>query len=62
MVPKMMQGSLIRQIHERGHLDPEKMEKLVQMDYWFKGARKIDGIVQNCINYTLERKTGKEEG
>jgi len=33
-----MQGSLIRQIHERGHLGPKETEKLLKMDY-FKRAR-----------------------
>jgi len=32
-------------------LYPEKMEKLLKVDYWFKEARrKINGIIQNCIN------------
>jgi len=57
-----MQDSFIRQIHERGYIRPKKTEKLLKIDYWFKGARQIDGIIQNCINCILaERKTEKEE-
>jgi len=64
MVSKLMQDSLVRQIHERGHLGREKTEKLLKMDYWFKEARqKIESIIQNCINCILaEGKTGKREG
>jgi len=64
VVPKLMQDSLIRQIHEYSHLGPEKTEKLLKMDYWFKIARqKIESIMQNCINCILaERKMEKGEG
>jgi len=45
MISKLMQESLIWQIRERDHLDPEKMEKLLKMGYCLKAARrKIDGI------------------
>jgi len=51
-----MQDSLIRQIHERGHLGPEKTEKLLKMDDWFKGAknRKRDKYVDTSI-FTVTR-------
>lgn len=64
VVPKLMQNSIIRQAHERGHFGPDKTEKLLKTDYWFKGMRtKIEKVIRNCINCILaEQKAGKQEG
>lgn len=64
VAPTLMQNSIIQQTHERGHFGPDKTEKLLRINYWFKGMRnKIEKVIQNCINCILaERKSGKLEG
>lgn len=64
VVPKTLQNSIIRQVHEQGHFGVNKTEMLVQRDYWFKTMRsKIEKVVTSCINCILaKRKQGKEEG
>jgi len=64
VVPKLMQNTIIRQAHERGHFGPDKTEKLLKMNYWFKGMRsKVEKIIRNCISCILaERKHDKQEG
>jgi len=63
VVPKLMQYGLIRQVHERGHFGPDKTQKLLLMDYWFKGMRqKVEDVIRSCINCIVaERKTGKSD-
>lgn len=64
VVLKALQTSIIRQAHEQGHFNVNKMEVLIRRDYWFKDMRlKIEKIITNCINCILaERKQGKQEG
>lgn len=64
VIPRLMQNNIIRQTHERGHFDPDKTEKLLKVNYWFKGMRmKIEKVIRNCVNCILaERKSGKQEG
>ncbi|KMQ88847.1 retrotransposable element tf2 protein type 2 [Lasius niger] len=33
VIPRLMQNSIIRQTHERGHFGPDKTEKLLKMNY-----------------------------
>jgi len=63
VVPKLMQNSIIKQAHERGHFSSDKTEKLIKVNYWFKGmCKKIEKVIQNCINCVLaEKKSGKRE-
>ena len=64
VVPKLMQTSIIRQVHERGHFGTTKTEQLLKSDYWFKNMHsKIEKVIQNCLACILAtKKFGKQEG
>lgn len=64
VVPKLMQSTVVRQAHERGHFGVNKTEAILREDFWFKGMRqKIEQVLKSCLNCILaERKQGKPEG
>jgi len=64
VVPKLMQTTIIRQIHERGHFWRANTEQLLKADYWFENIHsKVRKIIQNCLACILAtKKTGKQEG
>lgn len=64
VVPKLMQNSIIRQVHERGHFACVKTVQLLKSDYWFKNmSSKVERVIQNCLTCILAtRKMGKQEG
>lgn len=61
VVPKLMQNSIIRQVHERGHFACVKTVQLLKSDYWFKNmSSKVERVIQNCLTCILAtRKMGK---
>lgn len=64
VVPKLMQTSVIRHVHERDHFGTAKTEQLLKPDYWMKNMHsKVEGVIQNCLTCIMAmKKTGKQEG
>ncbi|XP_029178223.1 uncharacterized protein K02A2.6-like [Nylanderia fulva] len=64
VVPKLMQISVIRHVHERGHFGTAKTEQLLKSDYWMKNMHsKVDKVIRNCLTCIMAmKKTGKQEG
>lgn len=64
VIPKLMQTSVIRQIHKRGHFGSAKTEQLLKSDYWIKNMHsKVERVIQNCLACIMAaKKTGKQEG
>lgn len=64
IVPKLMQQTLIRQVHECGHFAVDKTMKLLKDEYWFANMQaKVEKVCRNCIAYIIaEKKSGKKEG
>lgn len=62
IVPRLMQGALIRRIHERGHFASDKTMKHVKDEYWFPNMQEqVDKVIRNCIVCILaEKKSGKK--
>lgn len=64
VVPKPMQGQIIRAEHERGHFGARKVEAVVRRGYAIdKLFEKCAKVISNCVPCILaSRKSGKQEG
>ena len=64
VVPKAMENTLIRQVHEKGHCNARKVETIIKQEYYIeKLAKKVKNVIENCIPCILSnRKSGKQEG
>lgn len=50
VVPKLMQTSLIRQIHESGHFASARTMQLLKDEYWFPNMQtQVEKVIRNCI-------------
>lgn len=64
VVPKLMQTSLIRKIHESGHFASARTIQLLKDEYWFHNMQaQVEKVIRNCLVCILaERKSGKKDG
>jgi len=64
VIPKNMQGQVIRQAHGKGHFGLKKTEYIISQEFWFPCMRsKIQKLIDNCIRCILaEKKHGTAEG
>lgn len=64
MIPKSMQGEIIRHAHEKGHFAVKRTEEHLKQEYYIPNLRsKIEKCIANCLKCILiNKKTGKKEG
>lgn len=64
VVPENMQTSLIIKYHQEGHFKSQKLEALINKEFYISNLRnKIEKVTSSCIECILaEKKAGKKEG
>lgn len=64
VTPTEMQTSLINEAHQHGHFKSQKLEKLIEKEFFIPNLRnKIELVTLNCVLCILvDRKQGKKEG
>ncbi|KAL0838850.1 hypothetical protein ABMA28_016878 [Loxostege sticticalis] len=64
VVPKKMEGDVIRRAHENGHFAKKKTMELIGKDYFIENLeKKVTELISSCVPCILgSRKEGKQEG
>ena len=59
-----MQKQIIRNVHEPGHINAQKVEKILRQEYYFPSVqKKVLDVISNCVSCILAvKKSGKQEG
>lgn len=64
VVPRQIQKEVIRSVHEKGHINAQKVETMVKRDYFIERlSQKVSAVIANCVACILaDRKKGKKDG
>jgi len=64
MIPKFMQGEIIRHAHEKDHFAVKRTEENLKQEFYIPNLRsKIEKCIANCLKCILiNKKAGKKEG
>ena len=64
VVPKNMQGQVIRDCHDQGHFGVRKTKELIEREFWFANMKtRIEHVIASCVPCIMaNRKAGKLEG